>query len=154
MRAPIRIRDVQGCVLGLLFVALGTATFVLAGHYPMGTAVEMGPGYLPRLLGGALVVVGVLVVAGASRRVGPALAWRPVFRPLVWLAGGTVAFGAFVDRLGLVAAMVALLLAAVAADRARRPRETIVLVGSLTVASVAIFVVGLGVRLRLWPWGA
>ena len=48
---------------GLMFIAFGAAFMIGAlMNYQMGTAVRMGPGYFPTVLGGLMVVLGVLVL--------------------------------------------------------------------------------------------
>lgn len=148
----LRIQDPQGFSLGALFVACGLATLLLASPLPAGTATDMGPGWLPRALGGALAAVGLAVAIGALRVEGPRLAWREPLAPLAWLVAATLAFGALVERAGLVAAMVACVAFATFAERDRSLRETLVLWVALPAACGAIFVLGLGVRLRAWPW--
>lgn len=150
----LRIRDPQGFALGLLFVGCGLATLALAWRLPAGSAIEMGPGWLPRALGGALAAVGVAVAARALRVEGPRVAWREPLAPLAWLVAATVAFGLLVERAGLVVAMATCVALAGLADRGRSPRETALLWVGLPALCFAIFVLGLGVRLRAWPWSA
>jgi len=49
---------------GLMFISFGLFTVVWSlTHYQMGTAVRMGPGYFPVMLGGLLAVLGAAVFA-------------------------------------------------------------------------------------------
>jgi len=49
---------------GLMFISFGLFTVIWSlTHYQMGTAVRMGPGYFPVLLGGLLAVLGAAVFA-------------------------------------------------------------------------------------------
>jgi len=48
---------------GLMFMGFGIAFFVLSRDYTMGSALRMGPGYFPTVLGGLLAVLGLLVFA-------------------------------------------------------------------------------------------
>lgn len=52
---------------GGLFLLAGLAVFAVAGDYPVGDAARMGPGYFPRLLGGLLTMLGLVVMAAALR---------------------------------------------------------------------------------------
>ena len=56
---------------GLLFVVVGLSVMWLAGDYRPGTAARMGPGYFPRLLGGLLALLGVMISAQAVWRKTP-----------------------------------------------------------------------------------
>ena len=44
---------------GLMLIGIGAAAIVLARDYPFGTALRMGPGYFPIVLGGLLIVFGL-----------------------------------------------------------------------------------------------
>src|SRR5713101_10022181 len=71
---------------GLLFVAVALFGLWLSRDYPIGTALRMGTGYVPRLLCWILLGLGtVILVQGlrdgqAERRLssGDTSAWRPV----------------------------------------------------------------------------
>ena len=45
------IRGPQDLYSGLLFIAIGAATVLIAVNYQVGQAERMGPGYFPRALG-------------------------------------------------------------------------------------------------------
>ena len=48
-----------------MLVAIGAAAMLIARNYAFGTALRMGPGYFPTVLGGILILFGLyLVVAG------------------------------------------------------------------------------------------
>ena len=51
-------KDVWG---GLMLIAIGAATVFIARDYPFGTALRMGPGYFPVILGALLILFGVLM---------------------------------------------------------------------------------------------
>lgn len=90
----LRNRLTPDVLAGGLFLLAGIGVLAVAGTYPAGDAARMGPGYFPRLLGGGLAVLGVVVLVAALR--GSAtraerrliLAWLAV--PVFWgfLAGG------------------------------------------------------------------
>ena len=52
---------------GLMLIAIGAAAMFFARNYPFGTALRMGPGYFPMLLGGLLILFGLYTL-----RLGPA----------------------------------------------------------------------------------
>ncbi|HXJ09276.1 MAG TPA: tripartite tricarboxylate transporter TctB family protein [Burkholderiales bacterium] len=58
---------------GLMFIGFGLFTVIWSlTHYQMGTAVRMGPGYFPVLLGGLLAVLGAAVFAESLLTAPPA----------------------------------------------------------------------------------
>ena len=48
-----------------MFVLLGLAFAIGGARYDVGSALRMGPGYVPLLLGGVLAVLGLVIVAQA-----------------------------------------------------------------------------------------
>jgi hypothetical protein len=144
------IRHPKDFFAGLLFVAFGAAAIAVGSNYNLGTAARMGPGYFPRILGGLLVVLGLVLAARALRLSGPPLPgwkWRPVLVVLVSVA----AFGLIVNRAGVVVSTVLLIVAASAASREFRFRESIVAGCILAAVAVGVFVIGLKLQLPIWP---
>ena len=91
---------------GTLFLVIGAAALWIGRAYPMGTAVNMGPGYMPRLIAWGLVLLGA---AGIARGVIVG-GWRPPQAMLRPLAVITVAILVFAQemvphRVGLVSGL-------------------------------------------------
>lgn len=144
LRSP---RDFFG---GMIFVVFGVAAAVVARDYPMGSAMRMGPGYFPFVLGCLLAGIGVAVVLRGVLRDGPPLErtfWRAVL--LVLAAIGAFAFT--VEPLGLAIATVLLTGIGATASPESRPRETVWLVAGLVAFSLAVFVYALKLPFRVWP---
>ncbi len=138
---------------GSIFVVFGLAFAIQALDYELGTALRMGPGYFPLLLGAILVALGALivgsgVVAGREEPIGGV-----PLRGLVLIPAAFVLFGLTVRGLGVVPALfIATLLAALASSRVRPPLAVAIAAG-LTVLSVLVFIVALQLRLPLFgPW--
>jgi hypothetical protein len=134
---------------GATFVAFGLAFAVASAGYEVGTALRMGPGYFPLVLGGVLVLLGITIivtgfVAGGDEDLGP-VPWRSA----VLLVAAVAFFGMTVRGLGLVPA---LLLAALAGHRTGVV-AAVVIAGGLTALCVLIFVMALQLPLPLvGPW--
>jgi hypothetical protein len=138
---------------GLTYGLFGALGLILGRALPMGDAAAMGPGYVPRMVSIALVGIGaILVVRGTLRSrtaVGfPAFAWR--INGLV--LGAVMAFALALERAGLVAATAVLVAAAAFAGQKPRAKETLLLIVALSILVVVVFVVALGVHMRVWPW--
>ncbi len=138
---------------GAVFVVFGLAFAITSSTYEIGTALRMGPGYYPLVLGSALVVLGILIavkgfVAADSDDIGP-VPWKA----LVLLVAAFLFFGYTVRGLGLVPALlVTVFLSALAGHRAR-VIPAVVIAGCLTALSVLIFVIVLQLRLPYFgPW--
>ena len=61
----LRIRNLQDFWSGIFFIALGVLAIYLSRDYPMGSALQPGPGYFPTWLGGIMIAFGV-VIGGLS----------------------------------------------------------------------------------------
>ncbi|HEY7240533.1 MAG TPA: tripartite tricarboxylate transporter TctB family protein [Burkholderiales bacterium] len=126
----------------LLFIAIGAFALVGARAYPVGTAMQMGPGYFPAALGWLLIALGALVGVRTSR----ARDWQPVawnWRPLAWISASILAFGFLMPRFGLVPALLVMFPLAAAAGRGFRWREILVLAVVMSAFAAAVFVHGL-----------
>src|SRR5262245_4112852 len=119
---------------GLMFSGVALFGLWLSRDYPIGTALRMGTGYVPRLLCWILLGLGVIVLVqglrqaqsgnGAARSLSSddLSTWRPV----VFVAASLVIFGLSIERLGLVVSILLLIAVGAVATRALKPVETFV----------------------------
>ena len=136
---------------GLMFIAFGILAVVVARDYPMGTAVRMGPGYFPTYLGAIMIVIGAITTGRSYRTEGEDIG-RWGWRPLLWLSAAFAAFGLLIEGAGFVLALLALIVASSLAGRDTRPFELVILIAVLITGSVALFIYGLELPYRLFPW--
>ena len=47
---------------GVVYITLGVVGMWIARDYPFGSALRMGPGYFPTVLGGIMIVFGIMVL--------------------------------------------------------------------------------------------
>jgi hypothetical protein len=140
---------------GLMFASIAIFGLWISRDYPIGTALRMGTGYVPRLLCWILLGLGCLILFQGLRdaRAVPSLetraswAWRaPLFVTL-----SLVIFGLAIERLGLVISILLLTGVGAVAAPALRPLETLIAAVVLVGLSWAIFIVGLGLTIPVWP---
>jgi putative tricarboxylic transport membrane protein len=151
MRQIIARKDV---VAGLLFCAVALIGLIISRDYPIGTALRMGTGYVPRLLCWILLGLGALVLLQGLRaaEVGRIAALRgSAWRPVIFVTASLVLFGLTIERLGLVVAILLLIGVGAVAARGLRPVETMAAALVLIVLSWGIFIVGLGLAIPVWP---
>jgi putative tricarboxylic transport membrane protein len=140
----------QDIAAGIFFMALGTVGFVLGWDYPFGTTARMGAGFVPKLLCGLLIGIGVVITAvGLVRRAQPMARWH--LRPLAFVLASVLAFGALIETGGLVPATIGMVLVAAAAALDTRWLETTIVGVALAGAAVLIFVKGLGLAMKILP---
>lgn len=145
-------RDV---LAGLMFIGVALLGLWLSRNYPIGTALRMGTGYVPRLLCWLLLGLGALVLVQGLRSAQAARvpssealgAWRPV----VFVTASLVIFGLSIERLGLVISILLLIGLGAVAARGLRPLETLAAALVLIVLSWGIFILGLGLTIPVWP---
>ena len=145
------MRNPKDMLAGLMFIAFGAASLIIAQDYTMGTAARMGPGYFPRLLGILLVAGGALQVLLSLRLDSEAerLEWH--WRPLLIVLVGVGTFIGLAPRLGVVLAGFVLVFIASFASAEFRWKEALVSGAIQGVAAVLVFVYGLGMPLPVWP---
>jgi hypothetical protein len=118
----------------------------------MGTAVRMGPGYIPFGLCFILIGLGLVACLRAFLVNGPRLeAWN--LRPSIAIALSIAFFGFAIERLGLLLAIFGLVVIGSLASTETRRWESVALGTSLALMSVAVFVIALRLPMQLWPSG-
>ena len=139
-------------VSGMLFIAVSAYGLWVSRDYPVGTALRMGTGYMPRLLCWLLLGLGALVLAQGLRQ--PSSPLRPSaqgWRAMLSVTLALVAFALSIERLGLVLAIVLLTVIGALATRSLRPLETAIAALVLIALSWGIFIEGLGLTIPIWP---
>ena len=135
---------------GLIFLVIGAGAIIVARDYPFGTAMRMGSGYFPTVLGAILVGFGVFLIArGARSEERAAMTWG--WKPLVCIVAAMALFGFLLTRLGLVPALVALFFTAAAGGREFRFGEVLALTAVMTLFAVVVFVYVLKLPFQLVP---
>jgi hypothetical protein len=139
----LEFRDNKDFWAGVMLVATGAAAILIARNYAFGTALRMGPGYFPSVLGGLLIVFGIyLVAAGLRRNEKIEGSWS--LRALIVLPLSLVLFGLLMEHAGFVPALVVLIVGSAAASTEFRLIEALLLSVVLTAFAVALFIWGLG----------
>jgi Tripartite tricarboxylate transporter TctB family len=133
----------KDCWGGLMLIAIGVAAIAIARNYPFGTALRMGPGYVPIVLGAILIAFGVSLL-GAALRGGEKIAGGWSLRALVMLPLALILFGLLMEHGGFVPAMLVLVFASAAASAEFKFIDALLLSLGLTALSVVVFVWLLG----------
>src|SRR3954447_17855140 len=93
---------------GLMLIVIGAAAILVARNYPFGTALRMGPGFFPIVLGGLLIAFGLYMLASGLRQA-EKIAGSWSLRALIILPLSLVLFGVLMERAGFVPAMIVLI---------------------------------------------
>ena len=152
MPALLTNKDFWG---GVMLIAIGAAAMFIARDYPFGTALRMGTGYVPRLLCWLLLGLGCVILfqglreARAVQQSEAQAAWG--WRAVIFVTASLTIFGLALERLGLVISILLLIGVGAIASRTLRPVETLLAALVLIALSWAIFIVGLGLTIPVWP---
>jgi putative tricarboxylic transport membrane protein len=139
---------------GVVYIALGAVGMWMAREYPFGSALRMGPGYFPTVLGGLMIAFGILVlVAGIRNNVKMKGTWS--WRALIVLPLATFVFGFIMEEWGFIPAMLVLIPLSAASGNEFKWGEIILLTIGLTVICTGVFIYGLGLPYPLVKglWG-
>jgi hypothetical protein len=140
----------QDIAAGVFFIVLAAVGLVLGWDYPFGTTARMGAGFVPKLLCGLLLAVGIIIAGvGVLRRAQPMERWH--LRPLLLVLASVLVFGGLIEWGGLVPATIGMVLVAAAATTDTRWLETAIVGVALAGAAVLIFVKGLGLAMKILP---
>src|SRR5258706_14096329 len=107
---------------GLMFIVISILGLWISRNYPVGTALRMGTGYMPRLLLWCLFLLGGVIFLQGLREMDAPVgrdgsAWERL-RPIVFVTVSMVTFALCIERLGLVGSILLLILVVSLATRA------------------------------------
>lgn len=133
---------------GVMFLAFGVAALWFGRHLAVGTAVRMGPGYVPRALSFILLglggVISVLALVNGSEPIE-----APRWKPITLVTIGIVCFALLFERAGMMPALVALVAISSLAGEEFKLTEVIGNMVVLTILCVIVFKVGLGMNISV-----
>lgn len=136
-----------------LLVLIGAGIVAQGLTYQFGELTRMGAGFIPVMLGVALMLVGAAIgVTAEPGDFGTARSRPTEWRGWLCVLGGVVAFVVFGAHTGLVPATLASVFIAAMGDRANSVLDAVLLAVGLTVAGVLIFIYGLKMPFPLLTW--
>lgn len=133
---------------GLMFLGFGVAALWFGRHLAIGTAVRMGPGYIPHALAYILIGLGGIISVLALVSGGEAVE-APRWKPITLVTIGIVAFALLFERAGMMPALIALVGISSLAGEEFKLTEVIGNMVVLTILCVIVFKVGLGMNISV-----
>ncbi len=133
---------------GLMFIAFGLVALYFGRKLAMGTAVRMGPGYVPHMLAYIMMGLGFLITIVALVTASEPVE-APKWKPITLVTIGIVIFALLFERAGLFPALVALILIASAGGEEFKLSEVLANIAVLTVLCVIVFKVGLSMNISI-----
>jgi hypothetical protein len=148
----VEIKNRRDFYAGIMFLIFGLVFFGLAYEYQMGTAAKMGPAYFPKVLGGILAVLGLIILFGAFSLKAQKLNVEKFDIPISgYILGSIILFALALNYLGFVAALIILIFVASRASHEFKLRDTLISMVVLAIASYGIFILGLQLQMPVWP---
>jgi len=149
VRPKVELTNNKQFLSGLMFLGIGAVSIFIAQDYPMGTALRMGPGYFPIVLGGIIGLFGIYeLVKGLLKPEAIKGNWS--LRALIVLPLSAVLFGVTMEHAGFIPAMIVLIFASAAAGPEFKLWEVGLMAVIMTAASVGLFIYGLGLPYPLF----
>jgi len=145
-------RFVNGDTLGsivLLAIGIFVTSYTLT-HYSLGRLNNMGPGMVPMLLGGILVGLGAALLLLGLLRGGERI--YADHRTALFVLSGVILFALSIERAGMVPAIVLLIVTSTLPDRKFTFSGRLVLAAGVSVVTVLIFKLGLGMPYAIVKW--
>jgi len=139
---------------GAIFVVFGAYFVIEALRYEVGTALRMGPGFMPILLGSVLVLFGLAIAITGLRKSHPdEPSLMPPWRAVVLITAVVIFFGATLRGLGFIPVVVISTFFTAMASRLNSPVFSAILAVGMAVLCTLIFIFGLGLQVPLiGPW--
>ena len=141
--------DFKDFAFGTFLIALALIAFGATGSLTIGTAADMGPGFVPRALAWIILGFGVtFLITGLAKARAPIPA--PAWRPLAAILASIALFAVLFAKLGLIVACVGAVVVAGAATSPVRWLQLVAFGVVMAAFSALLFVKGLGLPFRLW----
>jgi hypothetical protein len=133
---------------GVMFTTAGIAALVVGSNLAVGTAIRMGPGYVPRMLSYILIALGIAIIVRAVLSPGDPIE-RFRFRPITLITIGVLVFAFLFERAGLAPALVALVFLSALGGQEFKLIETILACIVLIALCTVIFKIGLQMNIYI-----
>jgi hypothetical protein len=136
---------------GIFFASIGVLGLVVSRDYDVGTAINMGEGYVPRLICWILIGIGGIIIGRSFLRSATTEVEPLVWRPVICVLASIVSFSLSVERLGLMISIPLMIWIGSLAGQSLRWTETILIMLGLCLGTIAIFSWGLGLTIPVLP---
>ncbi len=142
---PLR-RNPRDFWTAVIYVAFGLAAVIIGRDYGMGTALKMGPGYFPTILGFLLILIGIISLARSFVLPGSPIG-SFALKGLLLVVASTLVAGFIIRGAGVAVALPLLVILSGCASTRFRWWPTLSLAAGITLFCVLVFLKGLGVPL-------
>lgn len=136
-----------------MFIGIGLLALWEGSGLDMGELDAMGPGYMPRALAVMLILIGLAAGVRAFLSAAPEALQTLRARPPIVIAAAVAGFASLLALgSGLVIAAAWLLAIGSLATAEWTRKAVLISCATLIPFTTLVFVVGLGLQLKIWPW--
>lgn len=135
---------------GLFFIVVGILGYWFVRDMPMGAAVRMGPGYIPKVLSWIVAGFGLIIFVRSFVVQGDPIE-SVKLKPLIIITVAILGFAFLIDSNGLVLASLVMMILGSIGGREFFWREMLIFSVIMTVACVIIFHILLGLPMQVFP---
>ena len=143
--------NLQDLLFGAFLIAAAAFTTVSTWSLRIGTAANMGPGYMPRAISILVCAFGLYFMVRGALTEGPAIE-PPRLRAIFGIVAAVAAFALLATTAGLMIASVVTIVVSGLASRETRFVENVLFGGAMAAGSVLLFVKALSLPVPVWPW--
>ena len=133
---------------GLMFIGFGLLAIYFGQKLAQGTAVRMGPGYVPRMLSYILLGLGALICVFALVQ-GSEPVEKPKWKPITMVTIGIVCFALLFERTGMLPALVVLVFISSLGGEEFKLTEVLGNMVVLAILCTLVFKIGLGMNISI-----
>ena len=140
---------------GIMFMVIGVVFAVGAYNSQMGTAARMGPGFFPRILGFIMAGLGVIIAGIGLKNQAQFAATEGIgwtWKPVIILTVAVVLFGFTLPTLGMIIAISLLTFISGIAAHDKNYRELAMITVIMCIFCAGVFIWGLKLQMKLFPW--
>ena len=135
---------------GTILIIVGLAYFWMAWTgLPIGSALEMGPGYFPVILSSILVILGTIIAIRAFLTAQQTEFGRVPWRGVIMLSMGTLVFAALFEGLGLLPGVFVLSLLSSLSTSQTTPFWAVAISLFLSIFCTIVFGYGIGLPIPI-----
>lgn len=138
----MKIKSQEDFWSGLMFIGFGILAIVIARDYPMGSAMRMGPGYFPTMIGGGLILLGAIIGLLSFKVPGEGIGRWP-WRAIVMMSVAFAVFAWGIDNIGFIPSLAILIVLSSLSTRRYKWVEILLESVVLIAGSWAVFIYGL-----------
>jgi len=137
---PDRLRRAAS---GAVLLAFGLALLFIAWSYPVGRLTQMGPGFIPRVVGLLICALAVAIIVSDLLAEAAPPPGMVHWRGLVFVGSAILLFAVLIEQTGLVPAIFAAVLVSMFADDRARPLGALIYSLVVTFGAWVLFILAL-----------